>query len=569
MAGPAPPKPTPAKEWSPTEDRPPDEKPPPAEVPPPTGETGETGETGDAPPMTQCAALCRAALGAVVSAALVVGMVVAAPEDGEESATSATGAVSRALKAADLGYPASLRDLEALVENRRRHVERHPSDARSWAALGTAYVEWARRSADASYYVRAEQALKRSLRAGPDEEAGVVTRVGMARLAAARRDFGAAKKWGEEVRARHPEEWSVYPALVEAYDGLGDLASSHAAVRRFAELRPGVGALLLTARMYRDMGRGEDAVAGARDAADRAGTPAQKAECLRLLGDLAWERGEPREAMAQYGAVLRIDRAHRPSLAGRARALAALGRTSEARRDYEAALGDPPSPGLLLELGELNESLGRSAEARRQYERLRTVLARDQESGVDDVLLRGRFEAAHGEPTAAVALLTAEWARGHRGAAVADALGWALHRSGDSAAALPYARRAVAAEAWNAGYLSRLGAIQRALEDYGPARRHLTEALRANPYFSPLEAPAAQRALVSLDRLPTVLPRGVLPAPAPADESVPPAPVRPIPAPPGADGPAAPGPRAGASAGPPTPRAPGGAAPAPRSTPGG
>ncbi|MFE1403710.1 tetratricopeptide repeat protein [Streptomyces sp. NPDC058770] len=475
----------------------------------------------------------------------MAGVTVVAPDDGEESAPPAPGPVARALSAADLGYPVSLPDLEELIENHRQRVERHPSDARSWAVLGTAYVERARRSADASYYVRAEQALKRSLRAEPDEKGNAAARVGMARLADARHDFAAAKKWGEEVRARHPEEWAVYPALVEAYEGLGDLASSRAAVRRFAELRPGVEALLLTARTLQGMGRDEDAVASAREAADRADTPARKVECLYLLGELAWERGEPQEAVAQYGAALAVERDHRPSLAGRAGALVALGRADEARRDYEAALADQPNPAFLLELGELYESLGRNAQAREQYERLRSSLSRDQEQGVDNALLRGRFEAAHGEPTAAVALLTAEWARSHRSAAVADALGWALHLSGDSAAALPYAERAVAAGARKASYVSRLGAIQWALKDYGPARRHLTEALRTNPHFSPLEAPAARRALDALDGLPTVLPRGVLPAPAPADESVPPTP---------APAPTAPGPRRQAPAGPPVPR---------------
>ncbi|MFF4095739.1 tetratricopeptide repeat protein [Streptomyces sp. NPDC001834] len=540
------------------------ESPIPAKTPPPdealpTDEDPPTDE--DLPTVTLRLTPRRTAMGVWAGAVLVTAAVVFGPEDGEESVPPAPGPVSRALRAADLGYPASLRDLEALIEDRRERVERHPSDARAWAVLGTAYVEWAGRSADASYYVRAEQALKRSLRAGPDEKGSTTAQVGMARLADARHDFGAAKKWGEEVRARHPEEWAVYPALVEAYDGLGDAASSRAALRRFAALRPGVEALLLTARAHRNMGRAEDAVASARDAADRAQTPEQKVECLYLLGELAWGRGEPQEAVAQYGAALRVDRDHRPSLAGRARAWAALGRADEARRGYEAALADPPRPEYLLELGELYESLGRHAEARDQYERLRTTLSRDQEQGVDHALLRGRFEAAHGEPTAAVALLTAEWARSHRSAAVADALGWALHLSGDSKAALPYAQRAVAAGAQDASYVSHLGAIERALKDYGAARRHLTESLRANPHFSPLEAPAARRALDALDDLPTVLPRGVLPAPAPADESVPPMPARPAPRPatsapaPAASGPATPEPRRQASAGPPVPRA--------------
>jgi len=525
----------------------------------------------DLPPVTLRTTLRRAAVGVMAGAVLVTGAVVAVPEDGQKPAPPpAPGPAARALDAVDLGYPAPLAELTALIGYQRRQLERRPSDARSWAVLGTAYVAWARRSADTAYYVRAEQALKRSLRAEPAEKGNTAAQVGLAGLAAARNDFGAAKRWAEPVRARHPGEWTVYPVLIEAYDGLGDQASARAAVRRFTELRPGFGALLRTARMDRDMGRGEDAVARVRDAADRADTPERKAQCLYLLGELAWERGDPQEAVAQYDAALRIEHDHRAAMAGRARALAALGRTGEARRGYEAALAGRPVPAYLLELGELDESLGRAADARTQYRRLREVLARDRSRGVDDALLRGRFEAAHGEPAAAVALLTAVWARSHRSAAVADALGWALHRSGDSSAALPYAEQAVGSGVRDAGYVSHLGAIRRALGDFGAARRDLTEALRVNPRFSPLEAPAAQRALDALQQLPTVLPRGVRPAPAPPDESVPPAPVpptpfRPSPAPP-APAPAVPAPAPSVPDGPSSTPAP--AAPAPTPTPG-
>ncbi|WP_326765824.1 tetratricopeptide repeat protein [Streptomyces sp. NBC_01591] len=471
------------------------------------------------PPVSLRTTLRRVALGTVAAAVLVTGAVVAVPDDGKKaSRPSVPGPVSRALTATAAGAPASLSDLTALIGDRQRWVGTHPSDARSWAVLGAAYVEWGRRSADAAYYGRAEQALNRSLNVQPGENGNTAAWVGLAALADARHDFVTAKKWGETVRARQPKEWAVYPALIDAYSGLGDYKSASTAVERFTALRAGVPALMQTARMYLDHGWREDALANARDAADRATTPAQKAECLYLLGELAWERGEPAEAVAQYGAALRTDRAHHPSLAGRARALAALGRTDEARRDYRAALAHLPRPEYMLELGELYESLGLDGEAAKQYARLREALAQDDGQGVDNALLRGRFEADHGDPAAAVGLLDDEWARSHRSAAVADALGWALHRSGDPSAALEYAARAVDTGGQNASYAYHLGVIQKALRDHGPARRNLEEALRSNPRFSPLAGPAAQEAL---DDLVTPLPGGpqdMQPAPEPGPE---------------------------------------------------
>ncbi|MFF2330700.1 MULTISPECIES: tetratricopeptide repeat protein [unclassified Streptomyces] len=471
------------------------------------------------PPVSLRTTLRRAALGVVAGAVLVTGAVVAVPEDEEKSAPPpAPGPVSRALKARGSGSPASLSDLTALIGDRQEWLGTHPSDARSWALLGTAFVEWGQRAADSAYYGRAEQALKRSLDVEPGESGNTAAWVGLAVLANARHDFVTAKKWGERVRARQPKQWNVYPALIDAYNGVGDYTSANAAVEKFAALHSGAPALVRSAQRYRDSGRREEALADARKAANRASTPAQKAECLSLLGELAWEGGEPDEAVARYSAALRTDRAHHPSLAGRARALAALGRTDEAERDYKAALADLPRPEYMLELGELYESLGREEESGKLYAQLREALARDDAQGVDNATLRGRFEADHGDAAAAVTSLKAQWARSHRSAAVADALGWALHRSGDSASALEYATRAVGTGGRNASYQAHLGAIQQSLEDYGAARRSLGEALLINPRFSPLEGPEAQKALEALggpvaDGSPGMAPAKPQPAP--------------------------------------------------------
>ncbi|MEW1686803.1 tetratricopeptide repeat protein [Streptomyces sp. NPDC091265] len=469
------------------------------------------------PPASLRTTLRRAAFGVVAGAVLVTGAVVAVPDDDKDAAPLA-GPVSRAMTATAAGSPASLSDLTALIGDRQKWVGTHPSDAQSWAVLGSAYVEWGHRAADAAYYTRAEQALKRSLNVQPGERGNEAAWVGLASLANARHDFVTAKKWGETVRGRLPKQWTVYPELIDAYNGLGDLKSATKAVEKYAALRSGVPSLGRTAEMYRDRGWREDALASAQDAANRAKTPAEKAACLSRLGELAWERGEPEEAVAQYGAALRTDRAHHPSLAGRARALAALGRTDEAQRDYQAALAKSPRPAYMLELGELYESLGLDGDSVNQYAQLRKALARAKSQGVDDDLLLGRFEAAHGDAAAAVELLRAEWDRGHRSAAVADALGWALHRSGDSHSAQEYAQKAVDSGGRNAGYSYHLGMIQRALRDFGPARRHLEEALRTNPQFSPLDAPRAQEALDTMGLPPAGGPQDMQPAPLPAPE---------------------------------------------------
>ncbi|QNE77069.1 hypothetical protein F0344_22830 [Streptomyces finlayi] len=455
--------------------------------------------TADAPPPpTLRTALRRAAFGAVAAAVLVAGAVVAVPENRRDTGPRVPGPVERAEQATTAGSPAALPDLTALIADRQTWVARHPKDAPAWAVLGSAYVEWGRRTADTAYYSRADQAFERSLAARPGERGNGEAWVGMAALANARHDFLAAKKWGETVRAREPKTWRTYAVLIDAYNGLGDHKAAGAATEKFGELRKGSPALARTSEMYRARGWREDALATAQEAADRATTLAEKAEALHRLGELAWERGEAEEAVAQFDAALRTDSGHHASHAGRARALVALDRTDEALAAYQKAVAELPRPEYVLELGELYESLGFDGDALSQYTELREMLTRAKTAGVNETLVLARLETDHGSPATAVELLRSEWSRRHRSAAVADALGWALHRSGDSAQALEYARKALETGVRNASYAYHLGVIERELAQYGAARRHLGEALRTNPSFSPLAAPLAQDALNAL-----------------------------------------------------------------------
>ncbi|NUK55711.1 hypothetical protein HRW14_36875, partial [Streptomyces lunaelactis] len=110
----------------------------------------------------------------------------------------------------------------------------------------------------------------------------------------------------------------------------------------------------------------------------------------------------------------------------------------------------------------------------------------------------GLFEADHGDPEAAVRRLKGEWDKKHRSMSVADALGWALYRAGRPKEALPYAKRATDQGLRSALFAYHRGEIERSLAQYGPARRHLEEALRTNPYFSPLLARVARETLAAL-----------------------------------------------------------------------
>ncbi|MCX4974059.1 lipopolysaccharide assembly protein LapB [Streptomyces sp. NBC_00620] len=440
-------------------------------------------------------ALISAAAGCVV----LGGVLVLLPSAERDAAPPAPGPVARAQTAVGAGVPASLPDLAALIGDREAHLRAHPRDVQSWAVLGTAYVEQGRRTATPAYYPKAEQALRTSLKARP--KGNVEALDGLAALANARGDFRAGKKWGEAAVKLAPKRWTTYPLLLDAYTGLGDYKATRKALDKLLELRSGPTVTARAARVYWDRGWREDAAAAVADAAARAATPTEQAAFLQQAGELAWERGDREQSLGYYERALRTDPDEHSALAGQGRALVALGRTSEALRAYQTALAKRPEPRYALELGELYEKLGVDGAARVQYDLLRERAREEAAGGVDDALVLGLFEADHGDPAAAVQLLRTEWKR-HGGIAVADALGWALHRVGEHEEALKFATRAMDKEhggaVRSALYAYHRGQIERSLEQYGPARRHLAEALRINPYFSPLLVPQAEAGLEAL-----------------------------------------------------------------------
>ncbi|WP_330458101.1 tetratricopeptide repeat protein [Streptomyces sp. NBC_00820] len=419
----------------------------------------------------------------------------------------AAGPPAQVLTAVVSGVPAALPDLVSLIGREESAVRARPRDARAWAVLGTAYVRQGRLTADAANYPKAERALRTSLEVRGTGNAEALG--GMTALANARRDFPAAKRYGEQALKLTPKQWTVYPPLIDAYTGLGDYTAARSTLDKLMGLRTGAAArpavMARASAVYRDRGWREDAVAQLTDAAAAAGTPAEQAAYLTALGELAWERGDLEDALRHFEGAVRLDPGRREALAGKGRTLAALGRTAQALTAYQAALAGQPDPRNTLELGELYESMGLTRDAQAQYDLLQTRMRQAAAGGVDEELVAGRFEADHGDPGEAVTRLEEEYQR-QPGIEVADALGWALHRAGDDQEALTYAvtatDKAKGGGVRSALYAFHRGVIEHELGQDAPARRHLQEALRVNPYFSPLYAPAARAALRDLGEVP-------------------------------------------------------------------
>ncbi|MEU8896375.1 tetratricopeptide repeat protein [Nocardia sp. NPDC048505] len=382
--------------------------------------------------------------------------------------------------------------LAAEIAQRHARLDRLPGDASGWAALGASYVELARVTGDPANYGQAQQALDHSFRLRPDDNAEALTGLGV--LANARHEFRAARGYAERALALRPDSTEAHGVLVDALTQLGAADAATAAVQRMLDLRPGVAAYTRAAYDLELHGRVDDARTALELALGAARTVDQIAYCRYQLGELAFQAGQLDVAENHYRAGLLAAPEHAALQQGRAKLLAARGEADEAIIRYAALTGRVPLPEYLIEFGELLESAGRLDAADQRYRQVAAQLAALEAQGATDYAEAALLAADHGDPVAAVRMAELEFGR-RQSVITADVLAWSLHRAGRHTEALGYADRAAALGWRNATLAYHRGMILAALGRADEAATALGEALRINPYFSPLHGPRARAAL--------------------------------------------------------------------------
>ena len=404
------------------------------------------------------------------------------------SAAQAPGTRARAGQAPD-------GQLSEGIARAQEHLRAVPGDYVTWAALGSAYIERARVTADPAYYPKAGGALRHSLKLRPTGNPAALT--GLGALANARHKFATARHLAHRALRADPYSADAYGVLADALTQLGNAPAATEAVQHMLDLRPGLAAYARASYDLEQHGRLGAAAALMRRALGDAVDPADIAFCRYQLGELAWRAGRLDAAATQYAAGQAADPGYLPLLAGQGRVAAARGQTRTALAGYAELTARYPSPGYLMEYANLLRATGHPARAGQQLALAAAALRLFQANGGTDDLGAAQLALAQGDVQPAVRAAEREWSRRHF-ADVADTLGWALHRSGANGKAISYARKADALGARNPGYLFHLGMIELSLGRSSDARHHLHAALALNRHFSPLDAPAA---VAALDRL--------------------------------------------------------------------
>lgn len=374
-------------------------------------------------------------------------------------------------------------------------AQRHPSDPKIWSALGSAYYQRVRETGDFSYYKRAGAVLDRALQIKPDEESALI---GQATVALARHDFRAGERWARRAERLSPQSTGWAAGLIDAQVELGQYAAAARTLTQFIARKPYLSSYARVSYFRELHGDLTGAVSAMSLAASASGdTPESVAYVQTLLGDLQFLRGRLAASERAYRLALSNVAAYPLASAGLAQVEAVSGQSAVAERRLRSTIQQLPLPQFVIQLGELELAHGQSVKARDDLALVDVERRLLTANGVNTEVDIARYEADHGKPARGLALARSAWAQAPS-VRSADAVEWALTRSGRAREALGWARRALRLGSADPMFLYHAGMTAQAAGQPGLARARLTRALAGNPRFNPLYAPRAQRALKAL-----------------------------------------------------------------------
>lgn len=392
---------------------------------------------------------------------------------------------------ADAAGAGGTRAAAAGIDALERAAATRPGDPGTLTALGYAYLQRWRDTADASYLPRAEAALGRARRVQPDD-ALVLT--GLGSLALTRHAFADALALGRAARRQAPYSSRPLGIVGDALLELGRYPQAFATFERMVALRPSVASYARVAYARELIGRRAAAVEAMELALDAAGGQPEAAAWVSVeLAKLEIARGGLTRAAGLVRDALTLVPGYVFAREQQARIAAARGDLPEAVRLARAAASSVPLPQIVSLLVDLEQRAGntaRAAAALRTADAVGLLLAA---GGIRADIETVMFDADHGRATGTL-VARARAARKARPSIWGDdALAWALARTGRCDKARVWSTRSLRLGTRDALLLFHRAAIEQCAGDRDAARTWARRALAAGPHFSVRWEPVARR----------------------------------------------------------------------------
>lgn len=385
---------------------------------------------------------------------------------------------------------------DKLIQSLQERLRANPNDWQSYSQLGLAYLQKARETGDPTYYLKTEEALDKALSFQADDYASIGAK---GALALARHDFSAALEWGEKARQINPDRTYAYGVIADAQVELGRYAEAIETLQTMVDLRPDMSSysrISYIRELHGDLEGARELMQLAVDS----GTPnAESTAWVRTqLANLYFNSGDLEQAELAYQLSLQNRPDYVYALAGLGRVRAAQGNMEDAIKLLKQAVRIMPLPEFVITLGDLYQAAGQQEAADQQYQLVAAIETLHRANGVDMDMEIALFNADHDKNmTETVALARKAYAN-RPSIHGADALAWALYKTGNYEEARTYAVEALKLGTKDSLKLFHAGMIALELGDKEQARQYLEEALAINPHFSLLYAEEARNTLQEL-----------------------------------------------------------------------
>ena len=387
--------------------------------------------------------------------------------------------------------------VDSQIQKAEAVIKRAPAGAEGYNLLAAAYLQKARETGDFGFNSRAEAALARSLEIAPDDFDALKLQ---ATLLLTYHRFQEALEVARRAQTLRPDNADVYGALTDALVELGDYQGAVRAAQKMVDLRPDTASYSRVSYLRALHGDTEGAIEAMRVAARAADprNPESVAWCRVHLGLELMNAGRRDQAEHEFDEALKIFPDYYLALSAKARARLAAGDNEGALDLYRQAEERVPLPDVAAARGDLLARLGRTAEAKKEYE-LAEFIERTGASAATYSRSLALFLADH-DMKLDEALSIARRERAARSDIYTDdALAWCLFKNGMLREAKEAMDEALRLGTRDARLFYHAGIIAEGLGERRAAQKYLQLALGTDPSFNVIQAEAARHALKELN----------------------------------------------------------------------